>query len=185
MAAQVQPKLTYEDWNKIPESSRRHELLDGALFVRPSDAPTHQRTLGRLMTIFEDYFGAARRGVVLHSLVGVVLSPHDVATPDLLVVTNPTQLLEHVVDGAPTLIVEILADETVGYDRVLKAGRYAACGVPHYWIVDRGAQVIECYRNLEGQFVGVARFSEEQFAHPDFDGLSFDVRWLWDPDWTR
>jgi Uma2 family endonuclease len=39
-------------------------------------------------------------------------------------------------EGAPDLVVELLSPSTRRRDRGLKMQKYAAAGVPHYWIVD-------------------------------------------------
>ena len=53
-------------------------------------------------------------------------------------------------EGPPTLVVEILSPSTRDRDQTLKARRYAALGIPHYWIVDPDAVRIAFYR-AEGQ----------------------------------
>ncbi|MEW6284421.1 MAG: Uma2 family endonuclease, partial [Candidatus Eremiobacterota bacterium] len=52
-------------------------------------------------------------------------------------------------EGAPTLIVEILSPGTVRHDRVVKMNRYARSGVPYYWLADPVETTLELYR-LDG-----------------------------------
>jgi Uma2 family endonuclease len=47
------------------------------------------------------------------------------------------------VEGVPDLIVEVLSPSTEGRDWGLKLHRYAASGVPHYWILDTDGPRIE------------------------------------------
>jgi Uma2 family endonuclease len=86
---------------------------------------------------------------VFNAPIDVILGRHDVAQPDLLVVTNPDQISGRGIEGAPLLTVEVLSPSTRRHDRGVKMQRYAALGVPHYWIVDPEGKWIECYR-LEG-----------------------------------
>jgi Uma2 family endonuclease len=46
------------------------------------------------------------------------------------------------------LVVEV-ADSTVDYDREVKADRYAAAGIPEYWLVDLPGEAVEVFRQPE------------------------------------
>ena len=41
-------RLTYEDFVRIPDDGKRHEIIDGVHYVTPSPAFRHQQLLGRL-----------------------------------------------------------------------------------------------------------------------------------------
>jgi Uma2 family endonuclease len=185
MAVQLRAKLRYADLANTPDDRQRYELLDGVLVVTPSPALLHQIVSARLHERLREYFRADGGGVVFAAPTDVLLSDHDVLVPDLVVVTNHSLMTARAVEGPPTIAVEILSPSNVRYDRVRKAERYAAFGVPHYWIVDPQAKRLECYRNTNGTFVEIVRCSDGQFAHPDFVGLTFDVAGLWNPDWTQ
>jgi len=76
----------------------------------------------------------------------MILGRHDVAQPDILVVTNPSQISGRGIEGAPLLVVEVLSPSTRRHDREVKMRRYAALAIPHYWIVDPEGKWIACYR---------------------------------------
>ncbi len=61
------------------------------------------------------------------------------------------------VDGTPDLVVEILSKSTGRRDRGIKKGRYEACGVREYWIVDPVGQTVEQYLQREGRLALVGR----------------------------
>jgi Uma2 family endonuclease len=46
------------------------------------------------------------------------------------------------------LVVEV-ADTTVDYDRQVKADRYAAAGIPEYWLVDLPGEAVDVFRRPE------------------------------------
>jgi hypothetical protein len=48
MATRLRRELGYEDHARIPADARRHEILDGELYVTPAPPPTHQRLAKRL-----------------------------------------------------------------------------------------------------------------------------------------
>ncbi len=59
----------------------------------------------------------------------------------------------------PTLVVEILSPSTRERDETVKARRYAALGIPHYWVVDPDALRIAFY-TAEGPSYVVAADAE-------------------------
>jgi Uma2 family endonuclease len=96
------------------------------------------------------------------------------------VVTELRQISERGIEGPPALVVEILSPSNPEYERTVKAQRYAALGVPHYWIVDPEARTLECYRNEDGRFVlMVIGNDQDTLTHPDFPGLTIPLASLW------
>lgn len=173
-------KLSYDDLAHTPDDGRRYELIDGSLFVSDSPRPLHQRVSKRLQRQLEMYFEVQGLGEVFDAPVDVILAYHDVVVPDLVVVTSPPQVTERAIEGAPALIVEILSPSTSTIDRTLKADRYAALGVPHYWIVDPAVTTFECYRLDQGRYVMVVTAARPAIVtHPDWPGLTIDLGAIW------
>jgi Uma2 family endonuclease len=180
VAHEFKRKLEYVDLEVTPDDGRRYELVDGELYVTPSPRPTHQRISGRLYLLFVEYFGGRSIGEVFYAPVDVILTRWDVFVPDLLVVSDPTDISERGIERPPLLVVEIASPSTRRHDRQVKARRYAELGVLHYWIVDADERRVDCYRLSSGAFEPVA--SEEGTAtlrHPDWDGLAVDLGALW------
>jgi Uma2 family endonuclease len=164
--------LDYDDYAAIPPDGKRWELLDGDVHVTPAPSPLHQWVSKRLQRQLEAYFEARGLGRVYNAPIDVILTPHDVVQPDLVVVTDLGQVSTRGIEGAPTLLVEVLSPTTLLYDRTTKARRYAALGVPHFWLVEPEPRRIECYR-LEGaeyQRVAVAE-RDATVESPDWPGL--------------
>ena len=62
----------------------------------------------------------------------------------------------------------------------MKARRYPALGVPHYWIVDPEASRIECYRADGGSYTVVAQAQDAaSLSHPDWPDLVLSLGDLW------
>jgi Uma2 family endonuclease len=61
-----------------------------------------------------------------------------------------------------------------------KALRYAARGVPHFWIVDPEARMVECYR-LEGHTYRLEASGRDRdtLAVPGFDDLALTLPGCW------
>jgi len=145
MATELKRKLDYDDYVRLPDDGKRYEILDGELYVTPAPSPNHQRVSKRLQRKLEDYFEARGLGEVFDAPIDMILGRHDIAQPDILVVADPGQVSDRGIEGAPLLAVEVLSPSTRRQDRTVKARRYAALGIPHYWIVDPEARSIACH----------------------------------------
>ncbi len=176
----LKPRLDYDDYAAIPPDRNRYEVLDGELYVTPAPSPLHQRVSKRLQRQLEAYFEARGLGEVFNAPIDLILSFHDVVQPDLVVVTEPTQVSGRGVEGPPALVVEVLSPSTRTQDRTAKARRYAALGVPHYWLVDPETRRIECYRAEQGTYrlVGASE-GDAPLSHPDWPDLTLTPADLW------
>jgi Uma2 family endonuclease len=181
MSTQATRKLDYEDYLRLPDDGRRYEIIDGELFVTAAPNPFHQRLSKRLQRRLEDYFEEGGLGEVFDAPVDVILARHDILEPDLVIVANPGQISTRGIEGAPLLVVEVLSPSTRGRDRGVKMARYAALGVPHYWIADPDARSIECFRLGEAATYSLAVKASfpDTLRHPDWPDLAIDLAALW------
>jgi Uma2 family endonuclease len=176
----VRTTLEYDDLAHLPEDGNTYEILEGDLYVTPSPSPIHQRVAKRLARQLEDFFEAGGHGEVFVAPLDVILSERDVVEPDLIVVADPSQVSGRAIEGAPLLLVEILSPTSIQRDRIVKATRYAALGVPHYWIVDLEARAVECYRLAGAKYELLARAEAPTgLEHPDWPGLQIDTAAIW------
>jgi Uma2 family endonuclease len=127
---------------------RRHEVLDGHHYVTPSPFVRHQRISGRTYRPLSSWVEEHDLGEVLYASVDVVLSPHDVAVPDLLYVSKERAgiITEKNIQGPPDLVVEIISPSTRLRDEGIKLQRYGVLGVDEYWMVYPDRRVIRTYR---------------------------------------
>ncbi|MDX1999554.1 MAG: Uma2 family endonuclease [Thermoanaerobaculia bacterium] len=157
-------KLTYEDFLGFPEDGNRHELLDGDHFVTPAPVPRHQRLVLRLAFALE----AAQRthrlsAQVFPAPIDVVLSPHDVVEPDLVVLRegSSAEVTDTCIEGAPDLVIEVLSDGTRKRDETTKRHLYERHGVTEYWIVDPVLESVKVYRRDGDRFAPPLLFENE------------------------
>ncbi len=170
--------LTYADYAAMPEDGRRYELRDGELWVMPAPGTRHQGFLRDLLGVLNDHVKRGRLGVVFPAPLDCILSDTTVLQPDLVFVeTEHTAIVtERGIEGAPTLVVEILSPSTAGTDRTVKAGLYAHHGVPWYWIVDPGARTIEALALRGGVYTPALQLDATvRGALPPFEGLVIDI----------
>lgn len=151
-------KLTYDDLVAMfPDDDGVHrELIGGEIFVTPSPATQHERLLRRLVLSLGNHLEVhPEQGEVFMSRFDVVMSPHDVVEPDLLVVLGDQAeiLNDKNIRGTPGLIVEILSPSTQKRDQTLKRQLFDREGVREYWTVDPKRNAITIYRRAaDGSF---------------------------------
>ncbi|MBI2207227.1 MAG: Uma2 family endonuclease [Candidatus Rokubacteria bacterium] len=169
-------KLGYADYERIPPDGKRHEILDGELYVTPAPAPLHQRLSKRLQRQLEAYFESRGLAEVFNAPVDLILGEHDIVQPDLLGVADPAQVTSRAIEKAPLLVVEVLSPSTRALDRAVKMRRYAELGIRHYWILDPEIVRLECLRLDAGVYRAVAEASApDQLRLPEWPELVIDL----------
>jgi Uma2 family endonuclease len=182
MGPQPKRKLDYDDYAAAPDDGQRYEIIRGELYVTPAPGTSHQRALLRLAQQLVAFYHQGGRGEVFVAPVDVILTPHDILQPDIVVVTNTGDITKRGIERPPLLVVEILSPSSRRQDRGVKFERYAQLGVLHYWILDGEARRIECFR-LNGTAYEplVQARGNETLSHEDWGGLEVDLEPLWKP----
>lgn len=175
-------KLTYEDLCVMfPEDDGVHrELIDGEIVVTPSPVKRHERLRTRLVVSLGNHLDEhPLQGEMFMARFDVVLSPHDVLEPDVLVVLGDQQdiLTETNIRGAPGLVVEILSPSTRKRDQIIKRDLFDRQGVREYWMVDPDHNQVTVYRRVEdGSFPMAATLdASETLATPLLPGWSLSL----------
>ena len=145
--------LTYDDYAALPDDGRRYELYEGELIVMsPSPRPRHQTVIGNLYVLMAEHVRGRGLGEVYLSPIDVILSRITVLQPDLVYIERDRLgiVSERAIEGAPTLVVEVLSPSTDARDRGVKRAHYARYRVPFYWIVDPVGRSVQALR-LSGE----------------------------------
>lgn len=161
--AQRDTRLTYDDFVRIPDDGKRHEIIDGVHYVTPAPARRHQQLLCRLHLAIGGFLEEhPELGEAYLSPLDTVISPWDVVEPDLLFVAADQLdiLTEPNIQGAPALVVEILSPSTRRRDTGIKRQLFDRGGVREYWLVDPKTLEVTVYRRTpDGGFPKAAVFS--------------------------
>ncbi len=102
MPSNIKPKLDYSDYLGTPDDGNRYEIPQGELYVSPLPTPVHQRVSKRLARQLEAYFEERSLGEVFSAPIALILTSGDIAGPDLLVVTDASQITERGIEGPRT-----------------------------------------------------------------------------------
>jgi Uma2 family endonuclease len=158
-------KFTYEDYLLFPDDGKRHELIDGEHYVKPSPITKHQKISGTLFGCFFTHIQRTKIGQLFAAPMDVVLSDLDVVQPDLLFITNKRASIinEKNIQGPPDLVVEILSESSRKTDEMIKRKLYERFRVSEYWIVDPELESIKIYRLSDQGYSRIAELSVEAY----------------------
>jgi Uma2 family endonuclease len=178
----IRVTLTYADYAAIPNDGRRYEIHEGELAVTPAPGTSHQRVSRNLLVLLHAHAVRHQLGEVFVAPIDCILDDTTVVQPDLVFVTRDrlASISPRGIEGAPSLVVEVLSPGTVKIDRGVKTQLYARHGVLHYWIVDPEARVIEAHVLRGGVYEPAGRLEGTRpAALPPFPELALDPAALW------
>ncbi len=153
-------RYTYKDyltWAKTQPG----EILNGVPYGRSPAPPSHYlEVLGELYMAFALYLREKPGKVFLFPFdvrlpADTDQKDEDIATvvqPDLTVVCDLSKVDKGGCKGAPDLIIEILAEDTMHRDLHLKLRLYEKAGVPEYWVVHPADQTVLAFQLEEGAY---------------------------------
>ena len=176
----IDPLITVEDLDALPDDGNRYELFEGELFVSRAPGLTHQRVIGNVYAVVRFYLDDNPVGEIVLT-PGVIFDFYNAAIPDALFISNERR--EEVITGervtaAPDLMIEIVSPgkENARRDRVVKRQAYAKYGVKEYWVIDPESRSLEIYR-LRGDVLELVETltGVDEVTSPLLPGLRFSV----------
>jgi Uma2 family endonuclease len=180
----VHPTIRFKatDIWDTPDDGKRYEVIDGGLYVTPPPNWGHQRAGSTLFGHLWSHVHLHGLGEIVTAPVGVVLDDENGLQPDLVYVSRDRLdiITERGIFGAPDLVVEVLSPRTQSRDRGVKMRRYAAAGVPHYWILDHRRRMLEAYELAEQGYELRGKYSGDEVFRPAlFPDLEIPLGDLW------
>ncbi|RFU88695.1 Uma2 family endonuclease [Streptomyces triticagri] len=127
---------TVDDLFTLPDLPPHTELIDGSLvFVSP------QRDFHTIMMdlLVDGLRRAAPEKLKVRREMAVVLDRRNVPEPDVSVVRAEAvtgRTLTRYQAADVVLAVEVVSPDSAARDRDAKPGKYAAAGIPYFWLVD-------------------------------------------------
>jgi Uma2 family endonuclease len=182
MATSVRVRFKADDIWDVPDDGKRYEVIDGELYMTTAPDLDHQRPSGNLFGFIWSYLRVHPVGEIYSAPVGLILDDENGLQPDLVYVSQERAgiLTRRVIRGTPDLVVEVLSPSTAARDRGVKLRRYAAAGVPHYWLVEPATRTLEAYRLGEGGYILAGTFGPGDTFRPAlFPGLEIPIAQLW------
>ncbi len=159
-------RFTYQDYLQLSED-RRYEIVDGDLYVVPAPIPYHQKVSRNFEFLLYEYVKEHDLGEVLHAPCDLLLSESDVVQPDIMFIAKDqlSIITDANIQGAPTVVIEILSPSSEKRDRGAKQKLYARAGIQEYWIVDLRVKTVEVLRLTLSGYSQHAYFQVEDSLH--------------------
>ncbi|MGZ8842206.1 MAG: Uma2 family endonuclease [Pyrinomonadaceae bacterium] len=186
MVAKIEPQMTVDDLDAMPEDGNRYEVIEGELFVSRAPGLPHQIITGNILHQFMNYLDENPIGRIV-STPGLILSRHSGVIPDLVFYSHARGdeiIWNERLNAAPEIVIEILSAgrENISRDRVTKRRLYAKHGVSEYWIVDSENRSIEIYR-VAGESLDLATLlrNDDQVTSPVLPGFSCPLAKIFEP----
>lgn len=193
-ASAVEPtprRATFDDLAALPDDERA-EVIDGHVVTSPAPLPRHARVSGALRRFvggpFDDDDGrGGPGGWWIFQEVDVRFGPHDILRPDLAGWRRdrlPSPWDTRPIDVVPDWVCEVVSPSNPAHDRVTKLGIYRDAGVPHYWLVDPAARIVEALARKEAAYVLTAFSADagDAVAIPPFGAVSLELDRLFPPE---
>ncbi len=174
--------LTYEDYAALPSDGRRYEIHEGQLSVTPAPGTRHQEVKANLFILVHHHVKQHSLGKVFDAPTDCILADTTIVQPDIIFVDTGRLAIisERGIEGAPTLVVEVLSPSTAQMDRGSKAQLYARHAVPFYWIVDPRHRTIDAYKLGKGTYQVAGQLQgDEAKALPPFPDLTLPAVDIW------
>lgn len=159
-------RFTYQDYLQLSED-RRYEIVDGDLYVVPAPIPYHQKVSRNFEFLLYEYVKKHDVGEVLHAPCDLLLSESDVVQPVIMFIAKDqlSIITDANIQGAPTVVIEILSPSSEKRDRGAKQKLYARAGIQEYWIVDLRVKTVEVLRLTLSGYSQHAYFQVEDSLH--------------------
>lgn len=172
---------TWTDYQGFP-SEKRFEILNGQVYAMTAPSLAHQYIVGELYVRLREQF-QTQGCQVFTSPVDVKLSEVDVLQPDLVVVCDRSQLRGSHIEGAPSLVVEVLSNSSRTRDRVRKLRRYAQAGVQEYWLIEPFNPLVEVLAlDGDGYRIAGSYESTDTLKSPSFPELTISLEQVFTTD---
>ena len=149
-------RLTFEEWQALPETNRKCEVVDGVLVMPPSPTDAHQWIGFEIAAPLSQFVRGQELGVVLMAPRDVLIqrAPLRIRQPDVLFlsasragVRRPADLVGvSRIETAPDLVVEVLSPSNTPRDIAERLADYRSIGVPECWLASFEARTIEVVR---------------------------------------
>jgi Uma2 family endonuclease len=135
---------TYEDLFHLPDDGKRYEIVDGELYEMPAPNPEHAAAVVNLILLLAPVVKALG-GRIFTAPIDVFMFGADPVQPDIVVLlaSQAGLLTRRGVEGAPSLLIEVLSPTNPEHDRIRKRELYARAGIGEYWLVSPEAASID------------------------------------------
>lgn len=146
----VKPKMTEEEFMRLPDDGRKYELVDGEVREVPAGIE-HDAIRANLIILFAPF--AKGVGILCASRAGYRMVTGNIRSPDVSFVRKERlpedKLPKGFADFPPDLAIEVISPNEDWAELGRKLGEYFVTGVQQVWLVDPEEQTVTVYRSLK------------------------------------
>ena len=185
-------RLTFDEWQALPETKRKCEVVDGVLVMPPGPFGEHFWVSSVFFEKLASFVTRHELGFVFHSPVDVLIrrEPLRVRQPDILVVnaeltgiTRPADLvgLPHV-ENPPLLVVEVLSPSNTRRDIEQRLADYWSIGVPECWLASFPTRSVEVLSLTVDEAITAATYGLGETLHSEvLPGFALPIAEIFGP----
>lgn len=148
-------KFTFDDFCVLMHDDRKGDLLEGVLYLSPPDRPAANRLFVWLLGLVCGFVEETDLGRIFSLKYTFRLDRFNVTQPDLAFVSRHRCriLRRDFAAGAPDLVMEVVAPDSIERDYKVKRKQYERARVREYWIIDEVFERISLLRlNDRGKY---------------------------------
>jgi len=145
----VKPKMTEEEFLRLPDDGRKYELVDGEAKEVPAGVE-HDVIVAHIIVCLAPF--AQKVGFLAASSAGFRMVTGNIRSPDVSLVLRerlpegkPTKGF---MDGAPDLAIEVISPNEDWVELGRKLGEYFMSGAKEVWLVDPDGATVTVYKSL-------------------------------------
>ncbi len=167
MATVVNPTITFEEFERLPDSPNQTELLEGELVRMPPPECSHMESSESLFIALRAAIEACRQAGngdhlgKVHVEMGYLLSPGSWVRPDVSI-TQPQQPRAKYYEGAPLIAFEIISKQDRAQRLAQKVQLLFRHGAEEVWLIYTETREAHIYRRNSNTIL-----REEASIHSD------------------
>ena len=145
--------LTFEAWQRLPETRKRYEIVDGVMLLPPGPEADHQWIQQEVFVRCREFSRSTGIGVFLHAPLDVVIQrdPLRVRQPDILFLNSERtgirgrRDLQHVapLEVSPDVVIEFIFPVNHRCEMEARLADYRSIGMYECWIISPQAETAE------------------------------------------
>ncbi|MCX7967837.1 MAG: Uma2 family endonuclease [Armatimonadetes bacterium] len=147
--AAAKPKLTEEEFLRLPDDGRKYELVDGEAKEVPAGVE-HDAIVVRIGFLMYPF--AQKFGILTASSAGFRMVTGNIRSPDVSFVLRERlpegKPPKGFMDGAPDLAIEVISPNEDWAEMGRKLGEYFMSGAKEVWLVDPDKVTVTVYKSL-------------------------------------
>jgi Uma2 family endonuclease len=161
-------RLTFDEWQALPETNQICEVVDGVLVMPPGPLGEHPWTINVILGALLPYLADSGLGLAFAAPYDVLIrrDPLRVRQPDILVVNSESTGIDRPADlvglpfieRPPLLVVEVLSPSNTPRDIEQRLADYRSIGVPECWLASFPNRTVEVLRLTPEGAVSVATY---------------------------